>query len=131
MVLDIFSQKDLTNDLSVPARRKGGFVKGWVLANVPSFPAFLFSFRGTSECTLVPDFVPGNIRMHPRSGFRSGVTSAKTTLLENHPVVNPRLVSHCSAIGDAISRDGPYNAIGFRGKFFCDTPLVSSVFGLR
>ena len=26
--------------------------------------------------------------MYPRSGFRSGGTSAKTTLLENHPSVN-------------------------------------------
>ena len=28
----------------------------------------------------------------------------------------PPLVSHYSAIGDAISCDAPYNAIGFRGK---------------
>ena len=27
--------------------------------------------------------------MYPRSGCRSGGTSAKTTLLENHPFVNP------------------------------------------
>ena len=41
------------------------------------------------------------------------------------------LVSHYSAIGDAISCDAPYCAIGFRGKLFCDTPLVRSVFGLQ
>ena len=52
---------------------KGWFRKRVVLANVPSFrffvpgehanvPSFRFSFRGTSECTLVPGFVPGE---HP------------------------------------------------------------------
>ena len=60
-------------------RHKGGFIKG-----------------GFGKCALVPVFVPGehanvpsfrfsfwgNIRMYPRSGFRSGGTSAKTTLLE-------------------------------------------------
>ena len=46
-------------------------------ANVP---LFRFSFRG-------------NIRMYPRSGFRSGGTSAKTTLLENHPST-PELRDH-------------------------------------
>ena len=35
----------------------------------------------------------GNIRMYPRSGFRSGGTSAKITLLENHPFVNPKQIS--------------------------------------
>ena len=44
----------------VTGRLKGGFVKGWFW------------------------------RMCPRSGFRSGGTSAKTSLLENHPFVNPR-----------------------------------------
>ena len=34
--------------------------------------------------------------MYPRSGFRSRGTTAKTTLLENHPSVNP---PPCSAIG--------------------------------
>ena len=29
--------------------------------------------------------------MYPHSGCRSGGTSAKTTLLENHPLVNPRI----------------------------------------
>ena len=42
------------------------------------------------------------------------------------------LVSHYSAIGDTISCDTPYSAIGFRdGGFFCDNPLVRPVFGLR
>ena len=57
---------------------KGRFRKRVVLANVPSFR---FSFQG-------------NIRMYPRSGFRSGGTSAKTTLLENHPFGNPRANSN-------------------------------------
>ena len=70
----------------ITGRQKGGFVKG----------------GGSGERTLVPVFVPGehsngpsfrfsfrgNIRMYPRSGFRSGGTSAKTTLLENHPFSN-------------------------------------------
>ena len=41
------------------------------------------------------------------------------------------LVSHYSAIGDTISCDAPYSAIGFRGKLFLRYPLVRSVFGLR
>ena len=41
------------------------------------------------------------------------------------------LVSHYSAIGDTISCDAPYSAIGFRGMLLCDAPLVRPVFGLR
>ena len=37
------------------------------------------------------------------------------------------LVSHYSAIGDTISCDAPYSAIGFRDKLLCDTPLVRPV----
>ena len=62
---------------------KGRFRKRVVLANVPSFrgehenvPSFRFSFWG-------------NIRMYPRSGFRSGGTSAKTTLLETFFLSTP------------------------------------------
>ena len=65
---------------------------------------------GFGECALVPVFVlgehanvhsfqfsfRGNIRMYPRSGFRSGGTSAKTSLLETHPFGNPRIYSHLS-----------------------------------
>ena len=40
-------------------------------------------------------------------------------------------MSHFSAIGDTISCDAPYSAIGFRGELFCDTLLVRPVFGLR
>ena len=40
-----------------------------------------FRSGGTCERTLVPAFVLGNIRIYPRSGFRS--------TLENHPFVNP------------------------------------------
>ena len=40
--------------------------------------------------------------MYPRSGFRSGGTSAKTTLLENHPFVNPRKMALCQAAGLAV-----------------------------
>ena len=59
---------------------KGRFRKRVVLAKVPSFR---FSFRGNIR--TYPSFrfsFRGNIRMYPRSGFRSGGTSAKTTLLE-------------------------------------------------
>ena len=58
---------------------------------------------GFGECALVPVFVPGehakvpsfrlpfwgNSRTYPRSSFRSGGTSAKTTLLEDHPYFDP------------------------------------------
>ena len=51
------------------------FRKRVVLANVP---LFRFSFRGNMRTFSFR----GNIRTHPRSGFRSGGTSTKTTLLE-------------------------------------------------
>ena len=58
---------------------------------------------GLGECALVTVFVPGecanvpsfrfsfrgNIRMYPRSGFRSGGKPAKTTLWENCECKNP------------------------------------------
>ena len=37
-------------------------------------------------------------------------------------------MSHHSAIGDTISCDAPYSAIGFRGKLFLRYPLVRPVF---
>ena len=40
-------------------------------------------------------------------------------------------MSHYSAIGDTISCDAPYSAIGFRGKLFLRYPLVRPAFGLR
>ena len=46
----------------------------WTIPKHANVPSFRFSF--TSECTPVPVFVLG--------------TSAQTTLLENHPFVNPR-----------------------------------------
>ena len=51
-----------------------------------SLSATKFTFRGLTK----GGFVKGWFwRMSPRSVFRSGGTSAKTTLLENHPFVNP------------------------------------------
>ena len=47
---------------------------------------------GTREHPHVPSFrflVLGNIRIYPRSGFWCQGTSAKTTLLGNHPSANP------------------------------------------
>ena len=38
-------------------------------------------------------------------------------------------MSHCSAIGDALSCDAPYSAIGFRGNIFLRCPLVRSALG--
>ena len=60
--------------------QKGGFgernlVPVFVLGEHGNAPSFQFSFWGNS-------------RMYPRSGFRFGGTSAKTTLLET-PFVNP------------------------------------------
>ena len=65
---------------------KGRFRERVVLANIPSFR---FSLRGTCERTLIPVFVRGNIRMYPRSGFRSGGRSAKSTLLETTLLSTP------------------------------------------
>ena len=41
------------------------------------------------------------------------------------------IVSHYSAVGNTISCDAPYSAIGFKGKLFLRYPLVRPVFGLR
>ena len=41
------------------------------------------------------------------------------------------LVSHYSAIGDSISCDAPYSAIGFRAKLLLRYPLVRPILGLR
>ena len=68
--------------------------------------------EGTCEHTLVPVFVPGehanvpsfrfsfrgNIRMYPHSGFRSGGTFAKTTLLETTFLSTPDSLIHSSAV---------------------------------
>ena len=51
-------------------------------------------------------------------------------LLRVHAIL-VNLVSHYSAIGDTISCDAPYSAIGFRGKSFLRYPLLRPVFGLQ
>ena len=69
---------------------RGQFRKRVVLANVPSF---WFSFRGNMLTYPCSGFRSGGTsECAPRSGFHFGGTSAKTTLLENHPFVNPRKV---------------------------------------
>ena len=97
------SQKSLFRDHLDREETKGRFRKRMVLANVPSFrfsvprehpnvPSFRFRFCGNMP--NAPSFrfsFRGNVRMYPRSGFRSGRTSTKTTLFENHPSVNRRL----------------------------------------
>ena len=76
------------NSFFMTGRQKGDFVKGWFWRMCPSSG---FRSGGTCERTLVPVFVPGGtsecalVRV-----FCSGGTSDKTTLLENHPFVNPR-----------------------------------------
>ena len=60
---------------------KGQFRKRVVLANAP---LLRFSFSGTRERTLVPVFVPGNIRMYLRSGLCSG-----GNIHQNHPFGKP------------------------------------------
>ena len=85
---------------------KGRFRKRVVLANVPSFR---FSFRGNirqnhpfgnhpfvntkkAHWEIKGRFPKGWFwRMYPRSGFRSGGTSAKTTLLETTLLRTPDL----------------------------------------
>ena len=61
-----------------------------VLANVLSFRFFIRS-RGTCERTLVPAFVPEKNECTLVSVFRSGGTSAKTTIFEDHPFANTRI----------------------------------------
>ena len=71
----------------ITGRQKGGFVKGWFWRMYPRS-----GFRSGETCMRTSRFsFRGNIRMYPRSGFRSEGRSAKTTLLENHPLVNPRV----------------------------------------
>ena len=45
-----------------------------------------------AQVPLFRFFVPGNMRTYPRSGFRSGGTSAKTTLLETTLLGTPDLL---------------------------------------
>ena len=63
-------------------RKRGGFGERTL---VPVFVPGLFRFSVPGEHANVPSFwfsFWGKIRTYPRSGFRSGGTSAKTTLLE-------------------------------------------------
>ena len=73
--------KRLKKRINTGRFRTSGFgecvVSVFVSGEDAKVPSFRFSFRG-------------NMRTYPRSGFRSGGTSAKTTLWENHPFVNPR-----------------------------------------
>ena len=50
---------------------------------------------------------PRNIRTYPRSGLRSGGTSAKTTLFGNNPFVNPR------SAGPRGSQDSSLKSLAF------------------
>ena len=66
--------------LKLREETKGRFRKRVVLANVASFWSFV-----PGEHANVPSFrfsFWGNIRMYPRSGFRSGGTSAKPPFLK-------------------------------------------------
>ena len=83
---------DLT---SVTGRQKGGFV------NVPSFR---FSFRGNMRTYPCIGPRSGGTSECTRSGLCSGGTSAKTTLLENRPSVNPR-VSAGESVLKRVLRD--------------------------
>ena len=46
--------------------------------------------------------------MYPRSGFRSGGTCAKPTLLENHPFGNPRMIVRAAQPAPVESEIGGY-----------------------
>ena len=70
---------------------KGRFRKRVVLANVPSLRFFVPGEH--ANLPSFPVFVRGNMRTYPRSGFRSGGTSAKTTLLENHNQNRPKNIA--------------------------------------
>ena len=114
-----------------------------VLANVPSF---WFSFRGNMRASF-RFYLRENIRMYPRSGFRSGGTSAKIRSQKrapissktkwpgekgaprNHPEISPRkLVDfECRFSYDSCGRDRapfwPFLGEGFWGNIRC--PLFS------
>ena len=75
---------------------QGRFHKRVVLANIPSFR---FSFWGTCERTLVPVFIPGE---HPNvPSFRFSFRGS--TLVENRPFVNPRLLTIRTRYGNSVS----------------------------
>ena len=65
---------------------KWRFRKRVVLANVLSF-RFFVPMEHANVTSLRFSF-RGNARMYTRSGFRSGGTSAKTPLFQNHPFSN-------------------------------------------
>ena len=80
--------------LKVHRGTKGRFRKRVVVANVPLVPVFFLGGHAN-----VPSFrlsFQWNIRMYPRSGFRSGGTSPKTTLLETTLLSTPE---KCQTIG--------------------------------
>ena len=57
----------------------------------------------------------------------SGLTSSAAGGQQFHQKCQRSLASHYGAIGDTISCDAPYSAIGFRGKLFLRYPLVRPV----
>ena len=64
-------------------------------------------------------------RRHLKHAVSQSTAPSACTLLsgsQKKTVFLATLVSHYSAIGDTISCDGPYSAIGFRGKFFLRCP---------
>ena len=82
---------------------KGGFgertlVPVFVLGEYANVPSFWFSFRG-------------NIRMYPRSGFRSGGTSAKTTLQKYSTIKFAISKFYCRGVSHEKQRFGRFSSL--------------------
>ena len=98
--------------------RKGRFRKRVVLANVPSFR---FSFRGNMRTYPRSGFsFRRNIRMYPRSGFRSGGTSECTLVPVfvpgEHPPKPPFWKTTLSGTPDGL-KSQPVKSLLFQLRF--------------
>ena len=71
--------------------------------------------------TPKPYNVPKNIRQRCESSYVN-VSVWLWAYMRREILLSKSLVSHYSAIGDTISCDAPYSAIGFRGKAFSAIP---------
>ena len=88
-------------------------------------------FVALAEATPAP-YVFGRLKfLWALSNFLCAMCKTNFCAAPPPKLCTSALVSHFCAIGDTISCDAPYGAIGFRASFFCDTHLIRPVFGLR
>ena len=101
------------------------------LAFLSVFPFFSKDFRGSEE-TENPCFFGGFPCLFPKKQGKEDQGSFPCFFgIPCFPPTVVFLVSHYSAIGDTISCDAPYSAIGFRGKFFLRCPPCWTCLWLR